>query len=71
MTMDLHQLELGGSKETALGSELGPQTSLMIPSSMIALITKSTCASILTMEKSTLKDILVSGTGKHMESVTT
>jgi hypothetical protein len=32
---------------------------------------RSTCVSILTMEKSTLKDILVSGTGKHGESVNT
>jgi hypothetical protein len=71
MTMDLPQLELGGSRETALGSERGPQMSLMIPSSMIAPTMKSTCVSILTMEKSTLKDILVSGTGKHGESVNT
>ena len=71
MTMDLPQLELGGLKETALGLERGPQTSLMIPSSMIALITKNTCALILTTEKSTLKDIPVSGTGKLGESVNT
>jgi hypothetical protein len=38
MTMDLHQLELGGSKETALGLEHGLPMILMIPSSMIALI---------------------------------
>jgi hypothetical protein len=71
MTMDLPQLELGGLKETALGLELGLPMSLMIPSSMIVLITKSTCVSILTMEKSTPKDMLVIGTGKHMENVTT
>jgi hypothetical protein len=71
MTMDLPQLELGGSRETALGSEHLPLMSLMIPSSMIAPTMKSTCVSILTMEKLTLKDILVSGTGKHGESVNT
>ena len=38
MTMDLPLLELGGSKETALGSELGPLMSLMKPSSTITVI---------------------------------
>ena len=69
--MDLPQLELGGSKVTALGLEPGPLMNLIKPSSMTALITKSTCALILTTEKSTQVDIPVSGTGKHMESVTT
>ena len=71
MMMDLLQLELGGSKETALGSERGLLMILMKPSSTTAPITKSTCALILTTEKSTQVDIPVSGTGKHMESVTT
>ena len=71
MMMDPLQLELGGSRETAPGLEPLP---LMIPmkqSSMTAPITKSICALILTTEKSTLKDIPVSGTGKPGESVTT
>ena len=69
--MDLPQLELGGSKVTALGLEPGPLMNLIKPSSMTALITKSTCALILTTEKSTLKITAVIGTGKLMESVIT
>ena len=71
MTMDPLQLELGGSKMTAPGLELLPLTSLMKPSSTIALITKSTCVSILTTEKSTQVEKIVRGTGKPGESVTT
>ena len=71
MTMDPPQLELGGSRETAPGSEPLPLTSLMKPSSMIAPIMRNTCASISTTEKSTLKDIPVNGTGKPGESVNT
>ena len=41
MTMDRHLLEPGGLKETALGSELGPQMSLMKPSNTIAVITEN------------------------------
>ena len=71
MMMDPPLLELGGSRETAPGLELLPLTSLMKPSSMIAPIMRNTCASISTTEKSTLKDIPVSGTGKPGESVNT
>ena len=71
MMMDPPQLELGGSRVTALGSELLPLMNLMKQSSMIVPIMRNTCASISITEKSTLKDIPVSGTGKHMESVTT
>ena len=71
MTMDPHKLELGGSRETALGSECGPLMILMKPSSTIALITKSTCALILTTEKSIQVEKIVRGTGKPGESVTT
>ncbi len=69
MTMDPPQLELGGSKEIAHGSELLPLASLMKPSSTIALITKSTCVSILTTEKSIQVEKIVRGTGKPGESV--
>ena len=41
MTMDLPQLELGGSKEIALGLELGPQMSLIKPLNTIAVITEN------------------------------
>ena len=71
MTMDPPQLELGGSKVTALGLELSPLTILMKPSSMTALIITSTCVLILTTEKSTLKITAAIGTGMLMESVTT
>ena len=71
MTMDLPQPELGGSKETAPGLEHGPLMILMIPSNTTALITKSTCVLTSTTEKSTLKDLAVSGTGKHTASVIT
>ncbi len=69
MTMDLPLLELGGSKEIALGSEPLPLMILTKLSSTIALITKNTCASILTMEKSTQVEMIVRGTGKPGESV--
>ena len=69
MTMDPPQLELGGSMVIALGSELLPLMNLMKQSSMTAQITKSTCASILTMEKSTQVEKIVRGTGKPGESV--
>ena len=71
LTMDPLQLELGGSKATALGSELLPLMIPMIPLSTTALITKSTCALILTTVKSTLKITTAVGTGKLMESVIT
>ena len=71
MMMDLPLLELGGSKETALGSELLPLMILMKLSNTTAPITKNTCASILTTEKSTQVDMPVIGTGKLMENVTT
>ena len=38
MMMDLPQLELGGSRETALGSERGPLMIQMIPSSTTTAI---------------------------------
>ena len=41
MMMDPHQLELGGTKETAHGLEPGQRMSLMIPSSTTAAITET------------------------------
>ena len=70
MTMDLQQLELGGSKVIAPGSEPGLLMNPMKPSSTTVLTTKSTCALISTMVKSTQVDMLVIGTGKHGENVT-
>ena len=72
--MDQHQLELGGSKATALGSERGPLMTLMILSSTITAIMeimKTTPAMISTTEKSILVEKIVRGTGKPGESVNT
>ena len=71
MMMDPLQLELGGSKVTALGSELLAQMILMKQSSTTVLIMKNTPAQISMTDKSTQADILASGTGKLGESVTT
>ena len=71
MTMDLPQLEPGGSRTTILGLELGPQMSPMIPSNMTTVIMKNTLAQISITDQSTRADMPASGTGKHGESVTT
>ena len=69
--MDPPLPEPGGSKVTALGSEPLPLMNQMKLSSMITAIMKNILAQISMTDKSTQVDILVSGTGKLGESVTT
>ena len=70
MTMDPPQLELGGSKMTAPGSELSPLMSLIPLSNMTTVIMKNILAQISITDWSTQADMLASGTGKLGESVT-